>query len=226
MKKITKLLALLLALTLVFSLTACSRQDSVAGTWKYTMNLVEMMEAAGALDTEDDDSGLYRADQLQALKNIYIRMFDGLTMVIVLDLRRNHTYTTEMDEDASTAAAETLSARMPELVPEILAVLYDKPAEELPDFLAAYGLTLDELIESERMSVEKLLSGMAFEPVHGTYTYEEGKLVLTAEDSSEPTVLTVELSPKELKVTAIESKDSNEADLALFVSLLPLIFAK
>ena len=38
-------LALLLALTLVFSLTACSRQDSVAGTWKYTMNLVEMMEA-------------------------------------------------------------------------------------------------------------------------------------------------------------------------------------
>lgn len=226
MKKITKLLALLLALTLVFSLAACSRQSPVVGAWKYSMDLAEMMKAAGTLDAGEDDDGLFSADQLQALPDVYFRMFDGLTMVIVLDLQRNHTYTMEMDEDAGRAAMEALDARLPELVPEMLAVLYDMPVEELPDFLAAYGLTLDDLIDSERFSAEEMLGGMDFEPVCGAYTYEEGKLILTPEDSSDPTVLTVELSPTELKVTAIESRDTDEEDLELLVSLLPLIFAK
>lgn len=226
MRTIHRLLALILAMTLLFSMTACFGQDPVAGTWRYTMNLAEMLEASGMLDPAEDDSGLFSADQLLALKDVYLRMFDGLTMVIVLDLQRNHTYTMEMDEDAGRAAAETLSDRLPELVPEMLAVLYDMPVEELPDFLAAYGLTLDDLIGSERFSAEEMLGGMDLEPVCGAYTYEEGKLILTPEDSSEPTVLTVELSPAELKVTAIESRDTDEEDLELLVSLLPLIFAK
>ena len=59
------------------------------------------------------------------------------------------------------------------------------------------------------------------EKVTGTYTYEEGKLVLTPADG-DPMTLTVEFKGDELKVTAVEG----EGSLKDMEDLLPLVFKR
>ena len=227
MKKITNLLALILALALVLSLAACAGKASIVGTWKYTMDANQIMEASGAMDelTSSEDSGMTE-EQAKAVLDTFKKIFDGVSMVMVLDLKEDNSYTMSMDEASAKAASETLSKRLPEMMPELLTAMFGGE-EGLNSFLEMAGMTMEQMSANfaEEFKADELVKSMTSEASKGTYTYEEGKLVLTAEgEGEEPLTMTVELTAKELKVTAVDTKD--EDDAKQYKAMLPMVFTK
>ena len=211
MKKITKLIALVLALALVLSLTACAGKASIVGTWKYTLDFKKLMEASGELSTEGGEDN-------QEMVDAMVKLFDGLTMVLVMDLKEDKTFTMSTDEASLKAAAEQMKERIPDLLKTMFG-----GEEGLNAMLETSGQTMDEITES--FSEQFNMDDMKLEETKGTYTYEEGKLVLTPEDG-EATTMTVELSAKELKVTALDSKDADDDMAEALKSVLPMVFTK
>lgn len=228
MKKITKLLALVLALALVFSLAACSKQASIVGTWKYKLDVMKVLEASGQMDSmTGEDSGMSE-EQVNQIIDVFKKLFADLDMTMNLDLKEDKSFTLAMDENSAKTASETLSARLPEIMPELLAAMFGGQ-EALDSMLEASGASMDDLTAafSDSFNPDEMLEGLNDANVKGTYTYEEGKLVLTPEDADEkPATLTVELSSSELKVTAIESEGVDAEELEMYKSLLPLVFTK
>lgn len=211
MKKITKLIALVLALALVLSLTACAGKASIVGTWKYTLDFKKLMEASGKLSTEGGEDN-------QEMVDAMVKLFDGLTMVLVMDLKEDNTFVLSTDEASLKAAAEQMKERIPDLLKTMFG-----GEEGLNAMLETSGQTMDEITES--FSEQFNVDDMKLEETKGTYTYEEGKLVLTPEDG-EATTMTVELSAKELKVTALDSKDADDDMAEALKSVLPMVFTK
>lgn len=211
MKKITKLIALVLALALVLSLTACAGKASIVGTWKYTLDFKKLMEASGELSTEGGEDN-------QEMVDAMVKLFDGLTMVLVMDLKEDNTFVLSTDEASLKAAAEQMKERIPDLLKTMFG-----GEEGLNAMLETSGQTMDEITES--FSEQFNMDDMKLEETKGTYTYEEGKLVLTPEDG-EATTMTVELSAKELKVTALDSKDADDDMAEALKSVLPMVFTK
>ena len=120
MKKLTKLLSLTLVLALVLSLTACAglggAKASIEGTWKYNMDVMKMMEASGEMDDMfGEDSGMTE-EQMQDLVKVFKKLFDGVDLTMVLDLKEDKTFTMAMDETAAKSASEKLAERMPEIM--------------------------------------------------------------------------------------------------------------
>ena len=210
MKKITKLIALVLALALVLSLTACAGKASIVGTWKYTLDFKKLMEASGELSTEGGEDN-------QEMVDAMVKLFDGLTMVLVMDLKEDNTFVLSTDEASLKAANELIKERLPEFLKTMFG------GEENLNAMLGEGQTLDDLVNS--YSEEFNADDMKLEETKGTYTYEEGKLVLTPEDG-EATTMTVELSAKELKVTALDSKDADDDMAEALKSVLPMVFTK
>ena len=107
--------------------------------------------------------------------------------------------------------------------------------ERMPDFLKSMfgedglkamlgeGQTMDDLVNN--YAEEFNTDDMEMEETKGTYTYEDGKLVLTPE-GEEAATMTVELSAKELKVTAIDAKEDDEDMMEAFSKMLPMVFTK
>ena len=211
MKKLTKLLALVLALALVFSLTACAGKTSIVGTWKYTMDynkLMESMSEEEGTDAEDED--------MKGLVDAMNKLFEGLTMVIVLDLKEDNTFTMSTDEASMKAANELIKERMPDFLKSMF-------GEDGLNAMLGEGQTMDDLVNN--YAEEFNTDDMEMEETKGTYTYEDGKLVLTPE-GEEAATMTVELSAKELKVTAIDAKEDDEDMMEAFSKMLPMVFTK
>lgn len=211
MKKLTKLLALVLALALVFSLTACAGKASIVGTWKYTMDynkLMETMSEEEGTDAEDEDMK-GRVDAMN-------KLFEGLTMVIILDLKEDNSFTMSTDEASMKAANELIKERMPDFLKSMF-------GEDGLNAMLGEGQTMDDLVNN--YAEEFNTDDMEMEETKGTYTYEDGKLVLTPE-GEEAATMTVELSAKELKVTAIDTKEDDEDMMEAFSKMLPMVFTK
>ncbi len=211
MKKLTKLLALVLALALVFSLTACAGKTSIVGTWKYTMDynkLMESMSEKEGTDAEDED--------MKGLVDAMNKLFEGLTMVIVLDLKEDNTFTMSTDEASMKAANELIKERMPDFLKSMF-------GEDGLNAMLGEGQTMDDLVNN--YAEEFNTDDMEMEETKGTYTYADGKLVLTPE-GEEAATMTVELSAKELKVTAIDAKEDDEDMMEAFSKMLPMVFTK
>lgn len=232
MKKLTKLLSLTLVLALVLSLTACAglggAKASIEGTWKYNMDVMKMMEASGEMDDMfGEDSGMTE-EQMQDLVKVFKKLFDGVDLTMVLDLKEDKTFTLAMDETAAKSAGEKLAERMPEIMPELIAAMFGGQ-DALNEMMEEYDMTMDDITSlfGDEFNAEDLLEGLEDASVKGSYTYDNGKLVLSSEDSDdEPATLTVELSAEELKVTAIDSANADEEELEMFKSLLPVVFVR
>ena len=210
MKKLTKILALVLALTLVLSLAACGKGDSIVGTWKYNVDFQKAMSAASG----ESEGFEEMAEQLGDV-------FEGLTMVMVMDLKEDNTFTLSFDEASVKAAAEGMKSKMTEALPALVASMYGMSEDELKDLLAQQGTSMDELIAqmSEEFNSDEMAEELKDATVSGTYAYADGKLTLKAEEGED--VMTVELKGNELKVTDLTGSDVED-----YKVLLPMTFNK
>lgn len=225
MKKISAILALVLVLAMVFSLTACAK-TSIVGAWKYTMDFNKMFEVMESGDSTGETKDAQQAAAEKALTDTMKKVFEGATMPIILDLKEDNTFVMSGDEAAMKETTKKIADRLPEILPDLIAGMSGMTREEFEAQMKEANMTMDDVMEQYggMFNAEDMVDDMKVDEVKGTYTFEDGKLVLTPEDKDEkPSTMTVELSAKELKVTAIESED----DLGeSFKKLLPLVFTK
>ena len=143
-----KAIYLVLTLCLVFSLTACAGKASIVGTWKYTMDynkLMESMSEEEGTDAEDED--------MKGLVDAMNKLFEGLTMVIVLDLKEDNTFTMSTDEASMKAANELIKERMPEFLKTMGSILEKASIISSSSSLASMAVTFSSLAESSTVMV-------------------------------------------------------------------------
>lgn len=214
MKRITKILALVLVLALALTLAACgsksSSSDSIVGTWKCELDFDKIL-AEMPKDASTDASML----------DTMTKCFEGLSMTIILDLQADNTFTLCTDEKTMTEVSGTLAERLPDLLGDLVAAMVGMTREEYEAALAEQGMTMgDALAEfGDMFDPDSMLDSMTFPAKTGTYTYEGGKLTLTADD--ETVVYTIKLSGNELQITDVESGED-----VLPEDLMPLVFTK
>ena len=229
MKKTTKILALVLTLAMVLSLAACAGSAGITGSWKYNMDMPELMKkSTEASASSSEDSGLTE-EQLKNMADTFAKVFDGINMVAVLDLKDDNSFKLSMDEASVKAATEALSTRLPDMMPDLLAAMFGTTTDKLDDMLAEWGTSVDDMMKEmeDEFSPDAMLEDLDVEDVTGTYRYEEGKLILTPKaeegEESKDVTLTVELNGNELKVTAL---DGEVEDSEMYKALLPLVFTR
>ena len=216
MKNCIKTLALVLALCLLFSLAACSNSPSIAGNWKYTMDFAKAMQVAGGEELAS----------LNEMDASFTKAFEGLSMVIVLDLKPDNTFRFYIDEASARAAVEQMMSKMGELLPSLLSSLAGISEEELREQMTEAGVSMDDLLKqmTEQINTEEMVKNLAEKAKEGTYRYENGKLYLTINGVSENSsnYLTVELSETELRITDVADTEGFQD----YKVLLPLVFTK
>ena len=212
MKKLTKLLALVLALALILSLGACSKKESITGTWKYAFSLEQAMNAAGAMD--DLPAGMESLqDTLKAT-----------TFNMIMDLKEDGTYEMKMDEASVKSALEKFKEDMKGVMPDMLKSEAEKYEMSVDALLETMGMTMDEAVDfvMEQMDTDAMVGELGELSEKGKYTFENGKLTMTSESGDED-VLTAELKGSELKITAIEGESDMSEGLK---EMLPMVFKK
>ena len=222
MKKLAKLLTLALVLTLIVSLTACagSKQgaaDGIVGTWKYTMDFQKAMAAAGE---SEDMAGL------ESLGDSFKEMMEGLSMLMVLELKEDNTYSFYIDEASAKAAVEGMMSKLTDMMPKLVAEMSGMSEEDVQKALEQNGQSMDSLMEQfgGAMDTDEMLKDLKESSSKGTYRYADGKLYLTEEGSVENPAdyVVVELNGNELKITEVSEGTAFDD----YKSLLPLVFVR
>ena len=236
MKQTNKYLALLLALSLLFSLTACAKSGSgsffggkegstteapkpltIVGTWRYTIDFEQALASSG----ESAD-----LSALGAMGEGFADLFKGLSMVVVLDLREDGTFTFSFDEASVKAAVDGMISKMGEILPSLIASMSGMSEEEFMAALAEAGMTMEDLIQQSmaQVNTEDITKELQASSKEGTYRYQDGKLYLTGKDEEEKNdqYLVVELSANELKVVSA----SENVDFEEFKNFLPMVFTR
>lgn len=175
MKKLTKIMALVLCLAMVFALCACGKSDSekLIGKWEAEVDLSDV--AIASLEAELGDVMDYFD-------------FGKLISVMTFNFSEDGTYkmTMKLDdkslEDFNAAFKDGLMALMYDATEEELAA-YDMTMEEGDAaYLETYGMTIEEYNE---LSVEAIMEEMDFQQLfadnslEGNWKVEDGKLYMT-----------------------------------------------
>lgn len=216
MKRITKLLALALVLSLLFTLCACSKdQKGIAGTWKYSIDFEKVLSSGDADLAALGQLGDGMAD-----------MFKGLSMVVILDLKEDNSFKFSFDEASAKAAVEGMMSKMGEILPSLVAGISGMSEEDFKAAMDAQGITMDDLMEQfmGQVNTDEIVEELVKQSKEGSYRFEDGKLYLTESGETEKAdqYLSVELNGNELKVVDVPKGDDFEG----FKSLLPLVFTR
>ena len=212
MKKFTaKLLALMLALALVLSLTACggSDQKKLVGSW----------------ECELDFAPLYN-DGMEAEEGGEYLMVESLPMVLQMTFREDGTCTMSVSKESLTNAVEIMKDAMKTGMEDYLMAMLGDAVEGLTvdDILALMGTTMDDLIDS--LVTEEVIAEMADDMVsEGNYMAEDGKLYVSdsldeAVDVAEDDYSTYTLKGDTLTLETATDMDEDSA------MLYPMTFKK
>ena len=211
MKKMTKILALVLALALVLSLGACSKKATIDGTWIYSMDLMKAMNAS--------PDAAQMAEEFEK----YADAFKDVVVKVKLDLTADGKYTFGVDEESAKEAMPKMIEGMKKILPDMLKDMLGEDVD-INEFLEAQGMTMDDMLASftEEMNTDDMAAELAEATEKGTYKFENGKLSFTPENG-DAYEWAVELNGSELKVTEL----AGDADMIeALKGLLPLTFKK
>ena len=203
-----KILAILLSVMLLLSLSACGKSGSeggseptIIGTWKGNVDV-------GAL--------LSSVMEGMAEEEILCQM--------IFTFRDDGTYTTSVDPESAEEALD----EMVDAMVETLEQMYAAGGSSLEEMLAEEGMTLEDMKEEykEEMSVESFLGGMVNE---GYYKLIENKIHITESEVDLKNgefvgSYHVTLSGNTLTITDMES----EGELAseMIPALFPIVLKK
>ncbi len=142
--------------------------EAMLGAWKYTMRLDEILKAGGIPESAEE----------------ILQLYEGVSVVMIMELNADNTYRTFTDADSMAAAAEKIKENVDKYYPE-----------EADDYDAV------DMLHSFKSEFNDV------------YTYQDGKLVFYLGRYSSMT-WSVELSGDELRVTDVEGEiDSTPKEL-------------
>lgn len=200
-----KLLAILLAVMMLLSLTACGKSGSdeptIVGSWKGSMDLSAIMASIYQIEIEDP-------------------IPFGMTFTFNAD----NTYSVAVDE-------ESLDAFMDAVVDMVVGMMSSMYGEEfdLETMLAEEGMTMDEFTEEIMASVnmDSILGSIAAQKAY--YKYEDGKFytaktkeALDAGDYDDCTYIT--LTGKTMTITDIEQDGEKMSEV--MPDMFPMVFTR
>ena len=222
MKKMTKLLALLLVVVMVFSLAAC--KDSKSGN-KDSKEKEEPVTIVGKYQ------GVMTPEMLKTIngadgdaEKMMMLMEGWKGMVFVFEFTEDNKYTLSVDKSSLDDLVEVMKKNMA----DHLAELNDMTEEELEAKLAEENMTREDVVDI-------LLGDVSGEDVvdtdemtsSGTYRLEDNKLYLISEDEDEEDVdnyMVIELTKDTLVLKEFVKEDQDEDDQAMNEKLLPWTF--
>lgn len=211
MKTARKLLALVLSLCVLVSLTACS---SIVGAWTYHLDLAKALQSVSVEDGSEQD----------AMQKAFAEAVQGLHVDVILDLRSDDSYRLYVDEASARTTVDAMKAKLVEILPRIVADLYGVREDELRRLLEEEGDSLEELIAemTQTLDSDAMVRSLSDNSKEGSYRFEDGKLYLTETGKAEDTghFMTLELVEHELHVTDI----AGSPDFERYKPLLPLVF--
>lgn len=201
-----KLLAILLAVMMLLSLTACGKSGSdeptIVGSWKGSMDLSAIMAAIYQIEIEDP-------------------IPFGMTFTFNAD----NTYSVAVDE-------ESIDAFMDAVVDMVVGMMSSMYGEEfdLETMLAEEGMTMDEFTEEIMASVnmDSILGSIASQKAY--YKYEDGKFYSSTEkedlegDLENLQCTYITLKGKTMTITDIEQDGEKMSEV--LPDMLPMVFTK
>ncbi len=209
MKMKKSILALLLALVLVLSLTACGEklEKKVVGTWSTDLDMTEVFSASfGELGM--DPSSL-------PSEKIFV------SLLVTFNEDKTCTLTAEVDVESFNAYMVSLTEAMVEMMYQIgeSSGLDRETFDEA--FASQYNMSVKEYVDTMLGSIdaEQLLDDM--EDTEGTWKVENDKIIITDKDSDDQSVLRFEGDNLILE----EAEDLDE-EFAEYGLALPWTFTK
>ena len=200
-----KLLAILLAVMMILSLTACGKSGSdeptIVGSWKGSMDLSAFMAAIYQIEIEDP-----------------------IPFGITFTFNADNTYSVAVDE-------ESIDAFMDAMVDMVVGMMSSMYGEEfdLETMLAEEGMTMDEFTEEIMASVDVDSVLGAIAEANAYYKYEDGKVytattkeALDAGDYDDCNYIT--LTSKTMTITDIEQDGEKMSEI--MPDMLPIVLTK
>ena len=222
MKKMTKLLALLLVVVMVFSLAAC--KDSKSGN-KDSKEKEEPVTIVGKYQGVMTPEMLKTINGADGNAEQMMMLMEGWKgMVFIFEFTEDNKYTLSVDKSSLDDLVEAMKKNMA----DHLAELMDMTEEELEAKLAEENMTREDV-------VDMFLGDVSGEDVvdtdemtnSGTYRLEDNKLYLISEDEDEEDVdnyMVIELTKDTLVLKEFVKEDQDEDDQAMNEKLLPWTF--
>lgn len=175
MKKLTKIMALVLCLAMMFALCACGKSDSekFIGKWEAEVDMTDT-----AIESIENELG----------EDMDYFDFGKLMTVMTIEFKEDGTYkaTMKLDDKSfdefNTALKDGLMAMIKDATIEELAAYGMTEEEGDAAYLEAYGMTIDEYNE---LAVEAVMEEIdlqdmfADSSVEGKWKAEDGKLFMT-----------------------------------------------
>ncbi|MDR0890168.1 MAG: hypothetical protein LBM28_05955 [Oscillospiraceae bacterium] len=213
---VKKISAVLLVLAMLLTFCACGADNNIAGKWKTTIDLSEMMNA-------------YMSETIGAETPADAK----IAITLVMTLRDDGTFTIDADRDTLSA---DLSAYMSEISDVLLELVYAE-AEAMgmtrEDFDAqvqlAYNMTTEEYVASAYGGMDLSSSFDVMEAAEGVYKVDGDKLLFadTKDELSESDYVKFTLKDGKLTFVSVEGDGiPSEAMEMVNDSTLPWVFTK
>ena len=199
-KTLLKILSMLMALTLVFGMSACSKEgtdskkeDTIVGKWKCEMAFSEFMGDA----MEETEETLQYFD------------FTGIKITMYTEYKADGTYSTYLTEEEVEAFADDLKEMMTDGMTDYFEDIIEQSGQDvtIDDFLEdmLVGMGYDSIGEMIDEAVELMLDeqGVAAFNEEGYYVVEGDKLYMSDEadiDTTEVDASTFVLDGDELTI--------------------------
>ena len=157
-----KILALILALCMIFALAACGSEKgfNVVGTWSAPVDLVKTMAEA-----EPETAAMFGEDPIN-IEMLLIFAEDGTVK-------------------ADVSLDEAIPALKAAMIPYMTKMIEEEYGMTLEDFESAMGMTLDELVD-QQLDPESMKESFDNEDLNGTYVVEGDKVIVKIGSAEHP----------------------------------------
>ncbi len=188
--------------------------EEIVGVWNYAMDVGEIYSLMF-------DSAVIPEQQASMLAALSL-LFRDVSVITVMEFREDHTYSIHADEDSAKTAIEKMKENARENLLEIISGFYGMTVEDLEAQMAESGKTMEEVLEAfdAEFNMDSLLPQVSMSYESGTFTYAEGRLVLTDREDNQ-VVYTIEVGDDQLRITDIEGVSGDLPD-----AMLPMVLVR
>lgn len=207
-----KVLSLLLVLAMALALCACvssgDGEPSIIGTWSTELDFSTLLDTAAK-----GGAAVLPQKLLDSMKRLYGNIHFHMT----LTFHENGEGILFLDaKEAMRSAIENIQ-KDPSLMVDYLIATFETMGKTPEDFEASTGVTVEAYVESmlDSADLEDALGGMENIEEAMTYTYENGRLSITAKEDDVTTSFTVINRGSTMTLTDYEQTGRDSADAAL-----------